>query len=57
MKKNSNIDILLSFLNVSGIMINALIHCFTESAQQPYEVDALVMPILQMEKLEPRGAE
>lgn len=57
MKKNSNTDILLSFLNVSGIVINALTHCLTESTQQPYEVDAIVIPILQMEKLEPGGAE
>lgn len=54
MKKNSNIEILLSFSNVSGTMINAFTHCPTESAQEPYEVDTMVIPVLQMKKLKSR---
>lgn len=57
MKKNSNIEILLRFSNVSGTMINAFTHCPTESAQEPYEVDTMVTPILQMKKLKSRMVE
>lgn len=55
--KNSNTDILLSFSNISGTMINAFTHCPPDLAQEPYEVDTMVIPILQMKKLKSRMVE
>ena len=51
MKKNSSIELPQSSFNVSGTMTTALTRCPSESAQQPYEVDAVIISILQMKTL------
>ena len=52
-KEKSTIEILLSFSNVSGTMVNAATHGLTGPAQWSYGVDAMVSPILQLKKLNP----
>lgn len=56
-KENSNIERPRSSFNVSGTMTTALTHCPSESAQQPYEVDIMIISILPMKTLKPGMAE
>lgn len=57
LKKNSNVELRFSSFIVSGTVISVFTHCPTESAQQSFEVDTVVVPILQMKKLNSRVVE
>lgn len=57
MKENSNIELPRSCFSVSGTMTTALTHCPSESAEQPYEVDIMIISILPMKTLKPGMAE